>query len=935
MRLFPKSSEDKTRFLSPVKFSFGFLSVVLLINGSILLAFVWTIDFSTDSSTIISTLSFQPVYLAVSAIFIITLAAWMSVILRFRSFYQYLLTTDAERKTAEDALKSSESTIRELIENASDLIFTTDLRGNFTSLNKAGEILTGYSRAEAIQLNIADVIAPEFLELVRKTTADNITNVSASRYELEIITKNNERVVVELSSRLIFKEGKPIGVQGIARDITDRRRDEESIRKSEQLYRFLSEGIVHQLWTANSFGKRDYVNERATKYFGSSNPKILEESWRKFVHPEDLEECTRKWNHSLKTGQYYENRVRLRRFDGEYLWHIVRAMPGRDENGQITKWFGTNSDVDEQIKADIALRESETRYRTLLENMGEGLLQVNNDSAIEFVNNRFCQMTGYSMVELLGSQVSDVLYDAKDVEMLNARDERLREGISENYELGLKKKSGDLLWVLVGGAPTFDDNGIIIGSMGVFTDITERKLAEGKLIHDAFHDGLTGLANRALFTDHLRLRVERGKRERNSYFGVLFLDFDRFKVINDSLGHAEGDKLLIAVSKRLESTLRSSDLIARLGGDEFTLLLNELDDANHAGKIASRIQEILSVPFSLESGDVYMSASIGIAIGIDGTTSAEEMLRNADIAMYRAKSKGKAQHQVFDQAMHDEASRMLEVETDLRQALGRNEFCMHYQPIFNLSSKSIVGFEALVRWKHPIRGLVPPNEFIPIAEDNGIIVPLGRWILFESSRQMRSWLDNFPAAQNLTMSVNLSVKQFLKSDLAEQVMASLLATRLDPKHLKLEITESHVMENGEAAVAMMKRLRAIGVELSLDDFGTGYSSLSYLHRLPVSNLKIDRSFVNQMVVGDENSKLVNTIISLAHNLNINVTAEGIETADQLRQLRDFNCEMGQGYFFSKPLEADAATELIKSIAIAPIQPVSNVEPRESNLDLIG
>ncbi len=1035
--------------------------MVLFINGAVLWALTWTIDFSNDPKAIIDGLSYNPLYLGIFALFVVTLGAWLSVILRFRTFYRNLLSTDEERKIAEEALKSSEATVRELLENANDLIYTTDLEGNFTSLNKAGEILTGYSRQEARELNMTDVIAPEYLELARKKTANKLISDSTTRYEIEIITKKNERLMIELNSRLIYESGKPVGIQGIARDVTVRRRDEtalrkseakyrslvdslpaivyvvepeppyksiyispnieslgftaenwttipdfwnsvihedereaikaqniealtsrtakeleyritaadgsihwildrgcfvndeagealywqgvmlditdtktseEAIRKSEQIYRFLSEGIVHHLWTTNENGKSDYVNERATAYFGCTASHLLTESWQQFVHPDDLFGCTQRWKQSLQTGEYYEYQVRLRRFDGEYLWHIARATPGREEDGRINKWFGTNMDVDEQVRADSALRESESRYRTLLENMSEGLLQVDNNSTIEFVNDRFCEMTGFTEVELLGKLVSEVLFDKKDVEIFSAREEKRPNRIAEHFELGLRKKSGEQLWVLVGGAPMFNVDGSVTGSMGVFTDITERKFAEDRLIHDAFHDGLTGLANRALFTDHLRLRIERAKREKSSLFGVLFLDFDRFKVINDSLGHAEGDKLLVAVAQRLESTLRSSDLIARLGGDEFTLLLNELDDESHASKIASRIQELISAPFPLESGDVYMSASIGIALGTDGSISAQDMLRNADIAMYRAKSKGKARHQLFDQAMHDEALKQLQIDTDLRQALASNEFELHYQPIFRLESRTIVGFEALARWRHPERGMVPPNDFIPIVEENGLIIPLGRWILFESCRQMRFWMDNFEFAKNLTMSVNLSVKQFMQADLAEQVMANLVATRLDPKFLKLEITESHVMENGDAAVKMMNRLRHLGAELSLDDFGTGYSSLSYLHRLPVTNLKIDRSFVNQMVAGDENSKLVSTIISLAHNLNISVTAEGIETEDQLQQLRTLNCEMGQGYFFSKPLEADAATELINSL---PAKSPAKIQTPDRNLELIG
>ena len=1061
MNHFPKSDFQQSKFLSPVKLSFGFLTIVLMLNIGVILGIGWNKDLPTTLAAIFSSENLNLLHIFLISSFAIMLGAWLLVVYRFRVFYGSLLKTDHERKLAEDALRSSESTVRELLENANDLIYTTDLEGNFTSLNKAGEILTGFTREEACSQNIKDIIAPEYLEFARNMTANKLNGGNQTRYEIDIITKSGGRLTIDLSTRLILESGKPSGVQGIARDVSQRRRDDLALRKSEakysslvdslpaivyvvepeppfkpvyvspniealgysqktwanepdfwnsiihpedreeilrknsealtvtfekeleyrviaadgsehwildrgkyvaddggkllywqgvmidiserkrvaeamveseRIYRFLGEGIQHQLWTAFPDGRPDYISGRATEYFGCTVEEIVEKGWKNFVHPEDVEERRNKWRHSLITGSVFECKSRLKSARGEYRWHVSRGSAARDENGQIVKWLGTNTDVDEQVRADAALRASESRYRTLLEHMGEGLAQVNNDSVVEFVNDRFCEMTGYSMDELLGKKISDFLYGIEDVNILKARDQRLLDGIAEHYELGLKRKTGERLWVLVGGAPTFNEDGAIIGSMGVFTDITERKIAEDKLMHDAFHDALTGLANRALFIDHLRLRIERAKRERNAVFGVLFLDFDRFKVINDSLGHAEGDKLLIAVAQRLESTLRSSDLIVRLGGDEFTMLLNELDDAAHASQIAERIQDLFSVPFALDSGDVFMSASIGIAIGTDGSVSAQDMLRNADIAMYRAKAKGKARHQVFDQAMHDEALNQLQIETDLRQALGRNEFRMHYQPIFNLQTRRIVGFEALIRWCHPKRGMVSPAEFVPIVEENGLIIPLGRWILFESCRQMREWLDNYPAAKDLTMSVNLSVKQFSQTDLAEQVMANLVATRLDPRFLKLEITESHVMENGEAAVKMMNRLRALGTEISLDDFGTGYSSLSYLHRLPVTNLKIDRSFVNQMVTGDENSKLVSTIITLAHNMNIQVTAEGIETADQLVQLRELNCELGQGYYFSKPLESDAATEIINSL---PELNRAEITEHERNLELIG
>jgi diguanylate cyclase (GGDEF)-like protein/PAS domain S-box-containing protein len=553
---------------------------------------------------------------------------------------------------------------------------------------------------------------------------------------------------------------------------------------------------------------------------------------------------------------------------------------------------------------DIArLRESEYKLRTLLKGMSEALLQVNNDEVIEFINDRFCEMTGYKRSELLGKVTCDILFDETGAKFIGQEKNKWVKGISNRFELCLKKKSGETLWTIVSGTPIVNADKTVTGTMRVFTDITERKQNEEQLLHDALHDPLTGLANRTLFMHHLRMTIERGKRNNDNLYGVLFLDFDRFKVINDSLGHAEGDKLLKYIARRLEACTRTGDLVARLGGDEFVILLGELRETGEALFVAERIQNDLKSSFDLGGSEVFISTSIGITLSTSGHTSAEDMLRDADIAMYRAKAKGKAQYQVFDQEMHQQAVMQLQFETEMRHALERGEFCLYYQPIFNLETNNLAGFESLVRWNHPERGLVSPMVFIPTAEENRLILPLGRWILYESCRQLREWQINNPSASSLMVSVNISCKQFLQMDLAEQVAAILRETGLDPSCLKLEITESHIFENTEMAVATMNRLRSLGVEISLDDFGTGYSSLSYLHRLPIDYLKIDRSFVNRMVESKENGEIVYTIIKLAQNLKMKVIAEGIETPEQLAQLHLLNCEYGQGYFFSKPMEA--------------------------------
>ncbi|MFN2492542.1 MAG: putative bifunctional diguanylate cyclase/phosphodiesterase [Pyrinomonadaceae bacterium] len=430
--------------------------------------------------------------------------------------------------------------------------------------------------------------------------------------------------------------------------------------------------------------------------------------------------------------------------------------------------------------------------------------------------------------------------------------------------------------------------------------------------HAAFHDELTGLPNRNLFNEHLRVAFERAQRHRGYLFAVLFLDVDRFKNVNDSLGHSYGDQLLLAISRRLEGCLRQTDTVARFGGDEFALLIDEVADPAHVIAIAEKVQRTLSGCFHFGRNDVFVTASIGIALNHTGYDQPEEILRDADIAMYHAKGKGKARHEVFNQAMYTRAVSLLRLENDLRRALERREFCLYYQPIMKLETGNIIGFEALVRWQHPERGLVAPTEFIPRAEETGLIMPIGLWVLEEACRQLQEWQQHSAADHMLTISVNLSGKQLAQPDLIEQIQNVLERTHLDPRCLKLEMTESVVMENADAIISKFRRLRELGVQLSIDDFGTGYSSLSYLHTFPVTTLKIDRSFVSKMHLGTENLEIARTITTLAHNLGMEVVAEGVETEEQVEQLRALRCEYGQGYLFSKPLSKEDTQALIQT-----------------------
>jgi diguanylate cyclase (GGDEF)-like protein len=465
-----------------------------------------------------------------------------------------------------------------------------------------------------------------------------------------------------------------------------------------------------------------------------------------------------------------------------------------------------------------------------------------------------------------------------------------------------------------------------------------RALEEAKehFRHAAFHDSLTGLPNRAMFSELLRTELEVAKHRAGHLFAVLFIDLDRFKNINDSLGHAHGDLLLVAFAQRLEACLRTVDTLARFGGDEFAILLNGIKDAGDAVRVAERIQQELNDAFVLDKNSAFMTASIGIALSSAGYEQANDLLRDADTAMYRAKENGKARYELFDVAMHVHAVSRLRLENDLRRAVEDREFRVHYQPIVSLESGRLSGFEALVRWQHPERGLISPAEFIPVAEETGLIAAIGECVLEEACRQVRRWQTQSPAQRSLTLSVNLSGKQVAQPDLVDRIKRILLDTQLDACCLKLEITESVVMENAEAAANIFKQLRALGVQLSIDDFGTGYSSLTYLHRFPVNYLKIDRSFVSKMSDNDENFEIVRTVVMLARNLGLEVIAEGIETVEQLTRLKELKCEYGQGYLFSKPSDAESAAELLVKNVPWKIGPAaSEKSSQEGNIEPPG
>ena len=563
------------------------------------------------------------------------------------------------------------------------------------------------------------------------------------------------------------------------------------------------------------------------------------------------------------------------------------------------------------------LKESEERYALAAQGANDGLWDWNLKTNEIYFSSRWKSMAGYADNEI-GNRPEDwfAFVHPDDVENLkNSITAHLSEShVHMENEYRIKHKDGTSLWMLCRGFAVRDNEGKVIRMAGSQTDITARKRMEEQLIYDAFHDGLTGLPNRPLFMDRLQISFARKKRHKNHQFAVLFMDLDRFKNINDSFGHLFGNQLLAEVAKRLNNSLRLGDTFARFGGDEFAILLDDIANPGYAKLVAERIHGELSLPFDINEKKVFITVSIGIAASGDYNRP-EDIVRDADIAMYKAKFNGRGCHMIFDEAMRKDVLSYLQLETDLHHAIKNRDFIIYYQPIVSMEDNRICGFEALLRWHHEKRGFIPPAEFIPLAEETGLIIPIGNWVLQEACRQVLLWQGQFPSNPPLTVSINVSSKQLSHPDFIRQVQHVLQKIGIKPQSLKLEITESFLMEDTKITT-VLSQLKEMDIQIHIDDFGTGYSSLSYINKYPVSALKIDRSFINKMGLEGEDSEIVRAIVNLAHDLKMDVIAEGVEKEEHLPILKALNCKYVQGYFFSHPLNSQEAEKLLNANSIS-------------------
>ena len=812
---------------------------------------------------------------------------------------------------AEAALQTSEQKYRTLVDHSQDGVFITH-DDKYSYVNQAYADMLGYTVAEMIGSPYKNFIAPEdrgFLDQLWKRRREGQWEQSA--YEVHLLKKGgNTRVLASVRAGPVTIDGR-LASTGTIRDITEERRIQQALLAAERKYRAIFENAVTGMYQSTPTGQYLKANQALATIFGFDSPESLMGNIKNISELYKNPDERRTINAELeRNGRVTGREVEMRRRDGQSIWISLSARVVRDDDGNIAYYEGSLHDVTARKRVEAALQGSEQRYRMLVDHSQVGVF-INENGRYTYVNHAFATMLGYAEAELTGMSYRDI-FPPEEVAAADDRFQRRQRGeaVPNDYESSLLHKDGHTRVNATHSIGTIDmgDHRFMIGTV---RDVTDQKRFEQQLTHNATHDPLTGLPNRTLFIERLAKAMELSQASGAPGYAVLFIDLDSFKVVNDSLGHAAGDSLLVQVAQRLLRCLGPADTLARHGGDEFTVLVGEIRELDDAVEVAERVLAELMKPVKLGDNEIYTNASIGIAPGHPGYATTEELLRDADTAMYRAKAAGKAGYVVFDQDMYARARARLRVETELRQALDNRELRVHYQPIVTLDSGRLLGFEALLRWQHPVRGLLGPDEFLLVAEETGLILPMGWWLLQEACRRVRTWRDRHPQARALSVAVNLAHKQFMYAGLPQRVSEALQAAGLGPDGLHLEITETVFLENPKAAESTLRKLRALGIALHLDDFGTGYSSLSYLAALPLETLKIDRSFVMDMESNAKHAAIVRTIIELARDLGMRTIAEGVESMPQLQMLQALGCRTGQGNLFAPALGLDYADQLFE------------------------
>ncbi len=882
------------------------------------------------------------------AILILIILGTVGIVIILRPLTNQMQTEILERQKAEIALRQEKDFNQSLFSANPAFLIVLDPEGKVKLMNDTMLNALGYTLKEVIGTDYLATFVPRkdrdslpwvFELMIRRKLP--------IKTEEKVLMKNGREIVVEWYGRAVFNSDNDEYEYflGAGLDITERKRVEEELQLLQRITKAVS--------VASDF---DSAIDVALSLICETTGWEFGEAWIPNAEQTCLEYSSVGYGHTANATAFRKQSHSLR-------FVLNEGLPGRVWFSQKPEWipdisqepevqfprssianqyefragFGVPilanhqvlavliflmsipknedkhlveliSSIAMQLGAVFERKQAEAKYRNIFKNAVEGIFQINLEGQYTSVNPALAKILGYDSPEsLIQDKVNlkDIHFHLEHYSKFINCLKKQRE--ISNFESQIYRRDGRLIWILQNARAIYSPRGQrVIYYEGSVIDITNLKKTEAKLRYSASHDALTDLWNRAFFMDKLRQSIQFLHEQPDHTFSVLFLDLDGFKLINDSLGHVIGDLLLIEISKRLKNCIRGNDILSRLGGDEFTILLEKISDLTETKEIASRVLTALNKPFTLKGHQVFIGTSIGIVQGTTDYHFPPEILRDADTAMYRAKQQGKGCAVIFDAAMRTDTLRRLQIQTDLRWAMERQEFQLYYQPIIELSTGKIAGFEALLRWDHPQEGFISPAEFIPVSEETGLIVPIGEWVLREACCQLHRWKDKFPNHYSLMMSVNLSSQQFT-ADLSKRVDQILQEAQVSGRELKLEITETAIMADPQLAITTLNELKQREIMICIDDFGTGYCSLGYLHQFPVDILKIDRSFVNQMSVEDKR-EIVRVIVSLAQSLKMDAIAEGIESIDQYHQLKKLNCKYGQGYYFSKPLHPQEAEQ---------------------------
>lgn len=805
------------------------------------------------------------------------------------------------------AYKANEIFIRAIFNATPDPMIISNAQGVITMVNQKAENILGYAANELIGKQVETVILtdnnnlePYLLngQLDPKKKSQSILNQPV--FQAKKKDQTGVDVAISLSP---IKTGQGNFLACAMRDVTEQKLVEASLLESEERFRQVANNAATMIWITDQNNDFSFVNECWRTFTGVSADKLTHSEWLELIHPDDREgafigDVEHSENDTAKSSEY-----RIRGANGDWFWLLDKGKVNY-QNGVFSGYIGSAIDISERIQTEVDLRIAAVAFETQ-----EPLIITDPDSIILRANNAFIETSGYMREELVGQKMNFLKSGRHDQQFYEAMWKIITETGVWQGEIWDRRKNGEIIPVWLAITAVKNDEGKVTHYVGTYIDITKRKLAEDEIKNLAFYDPLTQLPNRRLLQERINHGIQRSQRD-GQQFALMMLDLDRFKNVNDTLGHQLGDVLLKQVAERIKSKLRAVDLVARLGGDEFVVLLENIAQPEDAARVAERIVDDLSKAFQLvQNHDVWIGASLGISLYPQHSGNFESLMTQADSAMYKAKEQGGGSIVYFSEDLTRSARERIILEGRLRKAITQNELRVFFQPQIDIASDRIIGGEALVRWQDPNEGLIPPGRFIPIAEETNLIVAIGEWVLNETCKQGRKWLDM--GLPPITLAVNVSTQQFKRSDINELVVKVIAETGFPAQQLELEITESGLMKNQENAVDILNKLHEKGVKIAIDDFGTGYSSLAYLKRFPLDVLKIDKSFIDDIPHGKDDMEIAATIVAMAHNLGFKVIAEGVETKEQLEFLKLKGCDSYQGYFKSRPVPIDEFTKLLQ------------------------